>query len=251
MIKREMKVCNSKIFELEKRLPEAAQQFFKPLDDKLIMAYAIIDDVENQLDDVEDKVKQLMRDAGKHVEDTESDEDSEEEYAEVINLIHQQNDKVSINDPQAINDEISQNLEEGKVSQTQSDSRASSPKKDKSRRSKKKKRADRKKTRLMLANALAGGSNDGFKTEIENRLTYIEEKLKEARYNINDPFNNEAHDKIVVSYNEFEDKKAEGHLFDQDSEGQNRIDISKFELEEIGKKISYYFIFPNRNEKAA
>jgi chromosome segregation ATPase len=39
-LKREVKIINSKINEAEKRLPEITQQFSRPLEEKLIMAYS-------------------------------------------------------------------------------------------------------------------------------------------------------------------------------------------------------------------
>ena len=78
MIKRESKILHGKLFELENHVPDVVRQHIKPMDDKLLMAYSIIDDVEIQVDKIDDKVKKILKNSGQPVEDTESESDSEE-----------------------------------------------------------------------------------------------------------------------------------------------------------------------------
>ena len=77
--KREMKSVNNKLFEAEKRLPEIAKQYTKPIEEKLIMAYSLIDGIERQIDTDDDEEEESESEKSS---DTDQEKEQEQERKE-------------------------------------------------------------------------------------------------------------------------------------------------------------------------
>ena len=74
------------MFETEKRFPDIVKQFTKPLEEKLLLAYSALDEVEQQVDEVENRVNDLEIANGGSKRppenmDSENEEDDKEEYS--------------------------------------------------------------------------------------------------------------------------------------------------------------------------
>jgi hypothetical protein len=80
-LKRETKMLIGKIFEAKKRLPNILKQHTNPLEEKLIMAFGIMDKYEGQIEEVEEKVTDLekINDVIKRKELEDESSESEEE----------------------------------------------------------------------------------------------------------------------------------------------------------------------------
>lgn len=83
-LKREVKIINNKMFEAEKRFPDIVKQFTSPLDEKLLLAYSIVDELEQQVDDVEERVNniEIANGGSKRVEDDSDSEEYDDEEVE-------------------------------------------------------------------------------------------------------------------------------------------------------------------------
>lgn len=215
-LKREVKMLNSKIFEAEKRLPDIARQFTAPIDQKLLMAYSILDELEGQVDEVEERVNdiEVANGGSKRKEESEEEDEGDQEEEEVVG---EQVEVVQEEVPPTTEDAISESK--------------------KSRKSKKKNRKNsRRKARGLLAQMSSGvalGSMEEFKAEIEQRIKDLEYKVRGGVMprtpGLNDP------NRIVVSYDEFEGRKEDGELFEEESNNE-RVDAARYEIDEIEYK---------------
>lgn len=72
------------MFEAEKRFPDIVKQFTKPLDEKLLLAYSVLDEIEQQVDEVENRVNdiEIVNGGSKRPPEAIDSEDEEEENDE-------------------------------------------------------------------------------------------------------------------------------------------------------------------------
>jgi hypothetical protein len=233
LIQRESKMLSTKIFDLDRRVPEIVKQFISPLDDKVLMAYSIIDEVEQQVDDVEDKVKELYKQSGKPLEESDEEYSDDEELDNELSLFNQGSPS---------NKNIEEASPDGKNFQSNEEKKIDAPKtkkssKGKSKKDRKKRREELRKARENMINSVYTNSSiEDLKQQIDERFKEMELRIKEGRYAIDNQFDIASNEKIVVSFNEFADKQAEGKLFDETEEGSHRVDIAKFQLHEIENK---------------
>ena len=159
-LKREVKILNTKMFDAEKRLPEIAQQFTRPLEEKLLLAYSALDDIEREFDHVEERVNDIEIANGGSKRRIELSESENEDSDEVPNIVTEevkglQNSASpevptgnAIQDAQILNTQAAN----GVVLPSQSSFKSVSNKS-------KKKRENRRKARELLAKSLAEGGS--------------------------------------------------------------------------------------------
>ena len=95
----------------------------------------------------------------------------------------------------------------------------------------------------MINSVYTNSSIEDLKQQIDERFKEMELRIKEGRYAIDNQFDIASNEKIVVSFNEFADKQAEGKLFDETEEGSHRVDIAKFQLHEIEFQTSIWICY--------
>ena len=160
------------MFENEKRLPDIAQQFSKPLEEKMLMAYSMLDELEHQVEDVEERVNDIEEANGgsKRKEPSEYSESEEEEEQKLLNVQKVEGEEV---------DKDSLNLS---VNVSESENRK------KSRRGRRKPKKRKSIVKAMLAKigsksafAAEEGSSD-FRDSIEQRIKDLEHKIKFSKH---------------------------------------------------------------------
>jgi len=222
-LRREIKIINTKLFEAEKRLPEVAKQLVAPVEKRLLLAYSCINDLEHQLDDVEERVNDIeVANGGSKRIDIEKLEPEEDIDVTVSPTIP--------DGSQANNGEFEagENLE--LLSNNSMMSRGS---KHPRRNNRKIKSYIMDKQFLSVKMNLDGTQNmsDDFLNGIDERLRELEDKMS-GNYKPPRSFNENDPEAVVVSYNEFEDRKVKGELF-EDEDKRERIDAAKFDFDEV------------------
>ncbi|CAI2369478.1 unnamed protein product [Moneuplotes crassus] len=233
-MKREIKALNSKVFESEKRLPQIAQQFSKPIEDKLIMAYSLIDDLERQMEKFQ-RGEAYSSSEGEYEDDSEihSIDNSEEVHIEELTSQKEpEGEKTDYQDPIKEQKEIIPKPKKKKKK-----------KKNKARARDILKELQSKKNPKSKEELSSPQFTPEFKTEIENRIADLEMKIKYGLYGPDAPdleflkkqAENGNGDQIKVDYGEFATKRADGELFDEDQDDE-RLLASKYALKEAHYK---------------